>query len=196
MRTDNPDRYSRSTCRLANLDLAAHGAAIVSSATGGILLESVVLMAAASHHVASVGFALLISERRAEQTHSWSGDAMFSAVQLILWTCCLLLASRVAALGAHDMFHAKTLDYPAMAVYAIPGAIAAVTSAALVRSSVHNGLRMKANAFLSALPTVSALCIAAGAAGVGAGRVDALAGLAIVVLLCIRALAYVADTLD
>lgn len=121
---------------------------------------------------------------------------MFSAVQVILWICCVLLAVRVTALGAHGVFHAEPLDHAAMAAYAAPGAIAAVTTAALTCWPVHAGLGAKADAFLSAAPTVIALCIAIGAAGIDAGRVDALAGLAVVLLLCVRTLIYVGRSLD
>lgn len=196
MHRDDPDRCSRGSGRLVKLDLAAHGTAIVSCATGGMLLESVVLMAAVSHHVASIGFSLLISEQRVEQPSSWPGDAIFSAVQLILWTCCVLLAICVTALGAHGVFHAEPLDHAAMAGYAGPGAIAAITTAALTCWPVHAGLGAKADAFLSATPTVIALCIAVGAAGIQAGRFDAVAGLAVVLLLCIRTLIYVGRALD
>lgn len=121
---------------------------------------------------------------------------MFSAMQLILWTCCVLLAICVTALGAHGVFHAEPLDYAAMAAYAAPGAIAAVTTAARTCWPVHAGLGAKADAFLSATPTVIALCIAIGAAGVDAGRVDAFAGLVVVLLLCVRTLIYVGRVLD
>jgi hypothetical protein len=196
MHRDEPEWCARSSGRLVKLDLAAHGTAIASCAMGGVLLESVVLMAAGLHHGASIGFWLLSRERKAAHPHSLPGDAMFSVVQLILWACCALLAICVSALGAHGVFHSEPLDHAAMAVYAAPGAIAALTTAALTCWPVQAGLGAKADAFVSSVPTVSALCIAVGGAGIDAGRVDALAGLAAVLLLCVRTLIYVGRILD
>jgi hypothetical protein len=196
MHRDDPDWCARSSGRLVKLDLAAHGTAVVSCALGGILLESVVLIAAASHHGASIGFCLLIRERNVGHPRSSSCDLMFSAVQLILWIGCVLLATYVTALGAHGVFHSTPLDHAAMTVYAAPGAIAAVTTAALTCWPVQAGPGAKADAFVSSVPTVSALCIAAGGAGIDAGRVDAFAGLAAVLLLCVRTLIYVRRVLD
>lgn len=68
MRRDNRKGCACRTRRLVGLDLAAHGVALVSCATGGIVLESVVLMGAASHQVASVGFRLYSTEITDEQT--------------------------------------------------------------------------------------------------------------------------------
>ncbi|UVW30512.1 hypothetical protein [Massilia sp. H6] len=197
MGRDNRGRCSRSTRRFVKLDLAAHGVALVSCATGGIVLESVILMGAASHHVASIGFRLYSKEMADEQTRSGAGDAMFSAVQLILWTCCLVLAICVTAQGAHGLFHAESLDAMAMAGFAAPGAVAAGTTAALTRWSVHGGHGSdRVDALLSAVPTVAALCVAFGDLGADAGRLDALAGLAIVLMLCARTVIYLGRALD
>lgn len=197
MRRDNQDRCSRSTRRLVKLDLAAHGTALVSCATGGIVLESVILIAATSHHVASIGFRLLIDEGEGAQTRSRSSDAMFSAVQLILWTFCLLLMICVTALGAHGIFHVDPLDAISMAGFAVPGAVAAVTTCALanwsVRTTAGNG---RADAVLSALPTVLAIGVAFGELGAHAGRLDALVGLGLVLMLCARIVIYLGRVLD
>ncbi|MFC3458396.1 MULTISPECIES: hypothetical protein [Massilia] len=197
MRRDNRKGCARSTRRLVKLDLAAHGIALVSCATGGIVLESVVLMGAASHHVASIGFRLTSKEMTDELTRSRARDAMFSAVQLILWACCVVLAIVVTAQGAHGLFHVESLDAMTMAGFAAPGALAAATTAALTRSSAHvRGGSDRADALLSAAPTAAALGIAISGLGADAGRLDALAGLAIVLMLCVRTLIYLGRTLD
>lgn len=197
MRRDKRAPGSRNTRRLLKLDLAAHGIALVSSATGGIVLESVVLMAAASHHVASIGFRLYSKEITDELARSRAGDAMFSVVQLILWTCCVVLAICVTAQGAHGLFHADPLDAMAIAGFAAPGAVAGATTAALTHWSVHERCASgMADALLSALPTAAALGVAFSGLGADAGRLDALAGLAIVLMLCARSLIYLGQTLD
>lgn len=194
---DGQGRCSRNTHRLVNVDLAAHGTALVSCATGGVVLESVILLAAASHHVASIGFRLLTQENEGAQIRSRAGDALFSALQLILWTCCLLLALCVMALGAHGIFHADPLDAIAMAGFALPGAVAAVTTCALASWSARtNAGSGKADALLSGVPTVLALCVAFSELGANAGRVDALAGLALVLMLCVRTLAHLGRAHD
>lgn len=197
MRRDNQGRCSRSTGRLVKLDLAAHGIALVSCVIGGIALESVILIAAASHHVASIGFGLHIKESDGAQTRSRSGNALFSAVQLILWTCCLLLAICVTALGAHGIFHADPLDAILMARFAAPGAVAAVTTCALASCSVRAGAASgKTDALLSGVPTVLALCVAFSGLGTDAGRLDALAGLGLVLMLCARTVIHLGRALD
>ena len=196
MGRDNRGRCSRSTRRLVKLDLAAHGIALVSCATGGIVLESVILMGAALHHVASIGFRLYLKDMADEKTPLRAGDPMFSAVQLILWTCCVVLAIYVTAQGAHGLFHAESLDAMAMAGFAVPGAVAAATTAALTRWPVHGSHGSdRADALLSAVPTVAALCVAFGALGAEAGRLDALAGLSFVLMLCARAVIYLGRAL-
>ncbi|TXF98393.1 hypothetical protein [Massilia sp.] len=132
-----------------------------------------------------------------ELTRSRARDAMFSAVQLILWACCVVLAIVVTAQGAHGLFHVESLDAMTMAGFAAPGALAAATTAALTRSSAHvRGGSDRADALLSAAPTAAALGIAISGLGADAGRLDALAGLAIVLMLCVRTLIYLGRTLD
>lgn len=197
MRRDNQDGCSRSTRRLVKLDLAAHGTALVSCAAGGIVLESVILIAAASHHAASIGFRLLVAESEGAQTRSRASDALCSAVQLILWGCCLLLAICVMALGAHGMFHADPLDAISMAAFAAPGVVAALTTFALVNWSVRaTASGGAADALLSGVPAVLALCFAFSGLGTDAGRLDALAGLGLVLMLCARIVIYPGRALD
>lgn len=196
MGRENRGRCFRSSPRLVKLDLVAHGVALVSCATGGIVLESVVLMGAASHHVASIGFRLNSEEMADELTRSRARDAMFPAMQLILWACCVVLAIFVTAQGAHGLFHAEPLDAVAMAGFAAPGALAGATTAALTSWSVHGCGSGIADALLSAAPTAAALAIAFSGLGADAGRLDALAGLAIVLMLCARTLIYLGQTLD
>ena len=104
MGRENRGECFRSSPRLVKLDLVAHGVALVSCTTGGIVLESVVLMGAASHHVASIGFRLNSEEMTDELNRSRARGAMFSAVQLILWACCVVLTIVVTAQGAHEDF--------------------------------------------------------------------------------------------
>ena len=197
MHRDNQDGCSRSTRRLVKLDQVAHGMALVSCATGGIILGSVILIAAASHHVASIGFRLLIEEGEGVQTRSRSSDALNSAVQLILWACCLLLTMCAMAFGAHGMFHADPLDAISMAGFAVPGAVAAVTTCILASWSVRaKASRGKADALMSGVPTVLALGAAFSELGADAGRLDALAGLGLVLMLCARVLIHLGRVLD
>ena len=197
MDRENRGRCFRSSHRLVKLDLVAHAVALVSCATGGIVLESVVLMGAASHHVASIGFRLNSKEMADELTRSRARDAMLSAVQLILWACCVVLAIFVTAQGAHGLFHAESLDAVAMAGFAAPGTLAGATTAVLTSWAVHDRRGSdRADALLSAAPTVAALGIAFSGLGTDAGRLDALAGLAMVLMLCARTLIYLRQTLD
>lgn len=197
MRQESRKGHARSTRRLVLLDQAAHGIALVTCVTGGIVLESVVLMAAAAHHLASMGLRLSVEESSDEQPQSRSGSAAASLMQLGLWTCCMLLAICVTALGAHGLFHAEPLDVAAMAGFAAPGAVGAATTAVLACWAVHAGRGIdRADALLSAAPTVTALCIALTELGAGAGSLDALAGLLLVLLLCARTLLYLRAALD
>jgi len=191
MRLDRRMRLAGSTLRLVKLDLVAHGIALVTCVTGGILLESVVLMAAAVHHVASIGFSRMIEEGPDKQHRSRSNDAMFSVRQLVLWTCCVMMAIYVTATGAHGVFHPELLNAAAIAGFAAPGAVAAATTGVLACWSAHPGRVGRADALLSAMPTAAAFCIASGTA-----NLDALAGLALVLLLCVRTVLCLRRTLD
>jgi hypothetical protein len=191
MHGETPVRHARSTRRLVTLDIIAHGAALICCAIGGIVLGSVVLMAAASHHLASIGFRLHGKERVDDKIRSRPDEAMFSAVQLVLWTCCLLFAMSAAALGAHAVFHSDSLDAMAMASFVAPGTVAAATTAALAywpACATHRS--GKADALLSAAPTAFALVFSFSVLGADAGRLDGLAGLAIVLMLCGRTVIY------
>ncbi len=197
MRRDDRGKSSRSTDLLTKLDYAAHGVAFVSCLAGGIGLESIILLAAASHHLASIGFQLRINENGGAPTRSRSDDALFSVMQLILWTCCLLLTTYVIALGAHGVFHADPLEVVEMARFAAPGGVAAITTFALVSWAVRaNAASGKTDAFLSAVPTVLSLCFAFSKLGANAGRLDALAGLGLVIMLCARTLVHLGQALD
>jgi hypothetical protein len=184
-------RHARATSRLATLDIIAHGSALICCAIGGIVLGSVILMAAASHHLASIGFRLYHKESVDNKIRSRPDDAMFSGVQLILWTFCLLFAMSAAALGAHAVFHSDRLDAMAMSSFAAPGTVAAATTAVLACWPVCAANRSgKADALLSAAPTALVLTFAFGAQGADAGRLEGLAGLAIVLMLCGRIVIY------
>ncbi|MDN4059208.1 hypothetical protein QPK31_13355 [Massilia sp. YIM B02769] len=197
MREDTPGRRSPGTRRLFGLDLAAHGTALLSCMTGGVVLESVVLMGAASHHAASLGFRLLFDNKDAGQSRIRSGDALCSLVQLFVWACCLPLAICVTAMGAHGMFHAEPLNALAIAGFAIPGALAATTTAALALRPGGPGRRGRAvDAMLSGAPAVLAFCVAFSPLGVEAGKLDALAGLSIVLMLCARTVLHLGRILD
>lgn len=161
------------------------------------MLESVVLMGAAAHHAASVGFRLLIDERGTAGRPPVSRALPFVVVQLVLWTACVLLALYVTAIGAHGMFHADPLDAPAMAPFALPGGVAAFATVALAAIPTA-GRRSSAmvDALLSAVPTVLVLWVALNAPGTDVGRLDAIAGIATVPLLCVRALAQLGRSIN
>lgn len=197
MREDTPGRRSPGTRRLFGLDLAAHGTALLSCVTGGVVLESVVLMGAASHHAASIGFRLLLDNKDAGQSRIRSGDALYSLAQLIIWACCLLLTICVTAMGAHGMFHAEPLNALAIAGFAIPGAVAAATTGALALRPGDAGHRgREVDAMLSGAPAVLAFCVAFSQLGGEAGKLDALAGLSIVLMLCARTVLHLGRILD
>lgn len=197
MHEDTPTPWSPSMRRLFRLDLAAHGAAFVTCSAGGIVLESAVLMGAASHHAASIGFHLLLNEKNNEQNRIKSSDAMFSVAQLFIWTCCLLLAICVSAMGAHGLFHAEPLDVVAIAGFAAPGALAAAATCLLAwRAGDAWGRRRKADALMSGAPAALALCIAFSQLGTEAGKLDAIAGLSAVLMLCARTVIHLGQALD
>lgn len=197
MREDTPGRRSPGTRRLFGLDLAAHGTALLSCLTGGVVLESVVLMGAASHHAASIGFRLLLDNKNAGQSRIRSGDALYSLAQLIIWACCLLLAICVTAMGAHGMFHAEPLNAQAIAGFAIPGALAATTTGTLaLRPGDAGRSGREVDAILSGAPAVLAFCVAFSQLGGEAGKLDVLAGLSIVLMLCARAVLHLGRILD
>jgi uncharacterized membrane protein YhaH (DUF805 family) len=165
--------------------------------TGGVVLESVVLMGAASHHAASIGFRLLLDNKNAGQSRIRLSDALYSLVQLIIWTCCLLLTICVTAMGAHGIFHAEPLNALAIASFAIPGALAAATTTALALRLGYAGCRRRAvDAMLSGVPAVLAFCVAFSQLGGEKGKLDALAGLSIVLILCTRTVLHLGRILD
>lgn len=191
------NRASLCTRSLIRLDLTAHGTALVSCAIGGVFLESVVLMGAASHHLATIGIRLLTAEQRNEQSQTPRDNIMFSIVQIVLWTCCMILAVYVASRGAHGMFHAKYLNAIAVLGFAMPGVLGGLTTAALIRRSVYpDRCTEKADAVLSAVPSALVLCVAGGALLVDGGKLDAIVGLAIILMLCVRTLVCLARALD
>ena len=197
MRRNTTDRCCRSSRRLVTLDLAAHGTALVIAAFGGVVLESVVLSAAASHHVATIGFRLLIREKQEEQIWFGTGEPMLAVVQLILWTCCVLLTMCVTAAGAHGLLHAEPLDAVAITGFAVPGVAAAATTAVLTCRAGHACYGGdKVDALLSVAPTSAAICVPFVGLGAEGGRLDALAGLALVLLLCTRTLLHLGRTLN
>jgi uncharacterized BrkB/YihY/UPF0761 family membrane protein len=182
---------------LLKLDLAAHVTAFASCAAGGIVLESVALMGTASHHVASIAVRLLSNDRHADRGRSNARETSLIVVLLLLCTTCLLLALYVTALGAHGMFHVETLDTRAIAVFLVPGVVAALTTAALALWSDRNPRNsVRADALLSAAPTALVLFIAFSAFGPYAGRLDALGGLVIVLMLCLRLLVQLGRAFD
>ena len=197
MREDTPSRRSPVTRRLFRLDLAAHGTALLSCLAGGVVLESVVLMGAASHHTASIGFRLLLDNKNAGQSRIRTGAPLYPLVQLIIWTCCLLLTICVTAMGTHGMFHAEPLDALAIAGFAIPGALAAATTGALALRLGYAGRRgREVDAMLSGVPAVMAFCVEFSQLGGEAGKLDALAGLSIVLILCARTVLHLGRILD
>lgn len=198
MSRDNAGRRSRRQHQLVKLDLAAHGFALLSCAIGGLVVESIILMASASHHLASMGLRMLIRNEQNDRPRRRLSGGVLPSVQLILWTGCLLTAFLVVtAKGVHGLFHAEPLDLLAMAGFAVPGVVAAVTTAALAYGSVSTGQSSgRADALLSAMPTAIALLVASSNIDIDVGRMDALAGLALVLMLCLRTLIQLGRALD
>lgn len=195
MHRDNAGR-SRSRQGLVRLDLAAHGAALASCAAGAIIVESVTLVAATSHHAATILFRLLFIERRTEQARPGI-EVAYSVVQIVLCLCCLVLGLIVIAMGTHRIVHASSLDVMAMAGFALPGALASATTIGLAYGPVEAGdSDDKADALLSAAPIALVLGVAFCDLGVNAGRLDAVAGLAAVLVLCVRTVINLRETRD
>ena len=181
---------------LARADLLAQAVALSSSELGGYLLESVVLVACAAHHLAGIGFRMLLGAAWQESIRAVRRLPTFAVMQVVIWACCVLLAVGVAAMGAHGIFHADSLAPRQVAVYALPGVAAAVTTAALVCQArrvgmIHAGI----DAWLAAAPVALGFAVAFGAPQAQAGAIDAGAGLAIVLLLCVRALVHMGQAL-
>lgn len=196
MGRDNPGRRFPVGRRLARLDLVAHGVAFASCAAGGIIVESVILVAAASHHAATIAFRLLSIEKLAMQTRPKT-EVAFSVVQIALCMCCVVMVLVVIALGTHDIFHGESLDALAVAAFALPGSFAIATTAGLACGSARAGEDpSRADAVLSAVPTALAFGVAFCDLGIAAGRLDALAGLVAVLVLCVRAVINLGQTLD
>lgn len=197
MNSRKPGRKTVSTGALTKLDFASHGTAFLSCVIGSIVLDSVILMASASHHLASVGFRIHTLEQHSEQKR-WGPDGLASVLaQLAIWAGCLVLAFYVAVVGAHGVFHANLFAPFAMAGFALPGLAALVTTVNLANRSISDGWSTSNfDALLSAAPTVLALAMAVEIDLVNAGRLDAIVGLAIMLLFCARALIHLRQVLD
>lgn len=185
MHQDNQGQCSRRNRLLVKLNLAAHAVAIVSCIAGAVILGSVVLMGSASHHIASFGIGLLIKGKTRTQPPI-PNDAVFSTWQIILSILCIVLAISVSALGAHYVFHARTFDRASIVFFTVPGAVAALTNVMIVRMPDLTGGGFKTDAVLATLPTLLALSVSVAEISKEAGRVDAFAGLVVVLLLCAR----------
>lgn len=189
MSEKRPGLNTPTTRRLSRLDLAAHGTAIVSCTVGGFFLESVVLIAAASHHLATLGIRLLTTAETSKEARAPFGGARASITQVAIWTGCLGLGLYVTSSGAHSVFHAKQLNTIAVLGFALPGAVGVLSGAALIRCSTRPGSSTnKTDVLLSAAPSLLVLCVAAGALLVDGGRLDGILGLAMVPMLGIRIL--------
>ena len=196
MGRDNPGRRFPVGRRLVRLDLAAHGAAFASCAAGGIIVESVILVAAASHHAATIAFRLLSIEKLTKQTRPKT-DVAFSVVQIALCMCCVVMVLVVIALGAHGILHGEALDALAVATFALPGSVTIATTAGLAFGPAHAGEDpSRADAVLAAVPTALAFGVAFCNLDIAAGRLDALAGLLAVLVLCARAVINLGQTLN
>lgn len=196
----DPGKIDRPGARVGawmNVDLGTHAFALVSSTVGGYVLESVVLVAAGAHHLAGLGFRMLMKQRCQEALVSNSRASGFALAQVLIWTCCVLLAMYVIAMGAHGVFHAEALASAALAAYAVPGLAAAATTAVLAGQSRRAGLKLaRADAWLAATPSALALGVAFGAPAAQVGMFDAAAGLVAVLLLCTRSLFHLARAMD
>lgn len=196
MGRDNPGRRFPVGRRLARLDLVAHGVAFASCAAGGIIVEGVILVAAASHHAATIAFRLLSIEKLAMQTRPKT-EVAFSVVQIALCMCCVVMVLVVIAPGTHGIFHGESLDALAVAAFALPGSFAIATTAGLAFGPARAGEDpSRADAVLAAVPTALAFGVAFYNLGIAAGRLDALAGLLAVLVLCARTVINLGQTLD
>lgn len=195
MGRDNPGRRFSFGRRLVRLDLAAHGAAFASCAAGGIIVESIILVAAASHHAATIAFRLLSIEKLTMQTRPRT-EVAFPVAQIALCMCCVVMILVAIALGTHGIFHGESLDAVAVAAFALPGSVAIATTAGLACGPARAGAPSRADAVLSAVPTALAFGVAFCDFGISAGRLDALAGLVAVLVLCVRTVINLGQTLD
>lgn len=187
----NGNRVPQARCNTTNVDLLVLAVAFVITTAGGYVLESVILIASATHYLAGIGFRMLIRERCQETAMTASRAFRFAAVQVMIWTCCLLLMLCVAAMGAHGVFHTEPLALRHLGAYAAPGVAAALATAAYIRQSRQAGLNHAAlDAWLAATPSAIAFGVAFWAPHAQAGVFDAVAGLVVVLLLCVRALMH------
>lgn len=142
---------------------------------GGIIAESIILMAAASHHAATVTFRLLSIENMTMRTNP-KAEVAFSFVQIALCMCCVVLV--VIAFGTHRIFRGESLDALAVATFALSRSAAIATTAGLAYGPASAGKDpSRADVVLSAVPTALAFGVAFCGLAIAAGKLDALARL-------------------
>ncbi|CAN7400094.1 hypothetical protein [Massilia sp. LjRoot122] len=183
-----PVRTSASNA--VRLEVALHGASFVACAIGGVALESVLLLAGAAHHLASVGSALLASGS-AQSTRKNVDVFDYLFLFIAMSAACLLLVMRVAAQGIHGLAHAEPIDIAAVVAWALPGVFAALATGKVAwvrQSSRWRRTGIAADTLLSAAPAVLALIAYLVTGLTDSGKLDAAAGLGLVLVLFVRSL--------
>lgn len=174
------------------LAIGMHVVSFVSCAIGGFLLGSVLLLAGVAHHLACIG-ATLLARGAGVRAQLIPGALGFLPLFLAISVSCLLLVMRVTAQGLHGMAHAEPLDLAAVAAWAAPGfgaAAAASVATWTPRPGRRRRMQHAVKTLISGAPAVLALGIYLTVGTAESGRVDAAAGLVIILTLVIRPLLH------
>jgi len=174
------------------LAIGMHVVSFASCAIGGFLLGSVLLLAGVAHHLACIG-ATLLARGAGGRAHLIPGALGFLPLFLAISVSCLLLVMRVTAQGLHGMAHAEPLNLAAVAAWAAPGFGAAAAGPVATwtpqpgrRRRIHNAVKT----LTSAAPAILAVGAYLTVGAAESGRVDAAAGLVIILTLLIRPLVH------
>lgn len=180
------------------LAIGLHTVSFASCAIGGFLLGSVLLIAGVAHHLACIGSALLARESgvRAQVSLATLG---YLPLFLTMSVTCLLLVMRVTAQGIHGLAHAEPLDLAAVSAWTAPGfgaAAAAAVAGLMHRPDRRRRIHIAADTLSSAAPALLAWGVYVIADAAESGRMDAAAGLVIVLMLLLRPLLHLYKLLE
>jgi len=174
------------------LAIGLHTVSFASCAIGGFLLGSVLLVAGAAHHLACIG-SMLLARGTGVRAQVSPGALGYLPLFLAMSVTCLLLVMRVTAQGLHGLAHAEPLDLATVSAWAAPGfgaAAAAAVAARMQRPNRPRRIPIAADTLSSAAPAILAAGMYLAAGPAESGRMDAIAGLAIVFMLLARPLLH------
>lgn len=174
---------------LAKMDVMINIIAFLSSGTGGLVVESLVLLAAATHPLA-----MLTAKTRCNSEINYTGGVMkklcrrwLPILQLGFAILGVLLMLYVIALSLHNFRHPTPSGSAPMVWYAIPGLVAAMGGAwnAARHSSTYERL-LRLDAVMAAVTALAVIVAAAIVDATGSMRIDAPVAIAIVIALIAR----------